>query len=246
MNPREWAKRVEAAAELQSGSDERFNGYGIMGLPFRSGHVLALRRFVASSVGPGYTALWHRAPSGAWTFYADVAPGQSCARYFGSQVARAVQTPITIHWSEPDRFQFAVPAEKLACEALLRSSAAAGLMNLMGGLLPDAAWRDPSVMGAMAPLAGALLGVGRVGLQGRAPNGQRFVANPRRLWMISQARAANALEEFGPIGPVEPQARLGDFWVPQRGVFALGRAFFEPFDAARHSSRTSVATAPEA
>jgi hypothetical protein len=27
-------------------------------------------------------------------------------------------------------------------------------------------------------------------------------------------------------GPIGQQAQLGGFWVPQRGIFAIGRAFF--------------------
>ncbi len=246
MQPREWVMRVEAQAQLPSGADERFNGYGVMGLPFRSGHVLAMRRFGASSVGPGYTSVWHRAPSGAWTFYADVDPRQSCTRYFGAQAARTVQSPLSIVWTGPDRFTIAIPSEGFEWDVRLGSTPAIRLMNLVGGFLPDAAWRSPSVMAAMEPLAGALLGTGRVGLHGRVPNGQRFVANPRRLWTVVESRAALAREDFGPPGPVEPQAHLGDFWIPQRGMFALGRAFFEPFDPARHSARTSAQAPPAA
>jgi hypothetical protein len=239
MEPREMVRRAEARAALPSGNDERFTGYGIMGLPFRSGHVLAMRRFGASSVGPGYTSIWHRAASGAWTFYADVAPRLSCTRYFGAMAARAIETPITIAWTGPDRFTIAAIAERLEWEVRVGATFATRLMNAVGTLMPDAAWRNPALLGAMEPLAGALLGVGRVGLHGRAPNGQRFVANPLTVWAIVESRAVLAGEDLGPPGPVEPQARLGDFWVPQRGIFALGRAFFEPFDAGRHSSRTA-------
>ena len=35
-------------------------------------------------------------------------------------------------------------------------------------------------------------------------------------------------ESFGEAGGIPEQARLGDFWIPQRGLFAIGRAFFEP------------------
>ena len=56
------------------------------GVSFASGHVLALRCFPASSIGPGYTSLWHRDPDGRWTFYATVPPAQSCARYFGRDI----------------------------------------------------------------------------------------------------------------------------------------------------------------
>jgi hypothetical protein len=62
---------VERHPELPSGGEERFAGFGVMGLPFDSGHVLALRRFPASSIGPAYTAVWHRDPAGRWAFWQD-------------------------------------------------------------------------------------------------------------------------------------------------------------------------------
>jgi hypothetical protein len=46
------ASEIEWAPELPSGGEERFTGFGVMGIPFASGHVLALRRFAASSIGP--------------------------------------------------------------------------------------------------------------------------------------------------------------------------------------------------
>ena len=51
-----------------------------MGLPFRSGHILGLRRFPASSVGPGYRTVWHRAPSGRGTVYQDQPAQLACIR----------------------------------------------------------------------------------------------------------------------------------------------------------------------
>jgi hypothetical protein len=55
--PAEYAGEIERDATLPAGSGERFSGYGVMGLPFRSGHILALRRFPASSIGPGYRSV---------------------------------------------------------------------------------------------------------------------------------------------------------------------------------------------
>jgi hypothetical protein len=57
-----------------------------MGLPFRSGHVLGLRRPTASSVGDGFTSIWHRDPDGRWTFYESVPSEVACTRYFGVSV----------------------------------------------------------------------------------------------------------------------------------------------------------------
>ena len=74
MEPRDYAARTESLKSEAAKDWEHFSGWGIMGLPFRSGHILGLRRFPATSIGPGYTSLWHRDPAGTWTFYADAQP----------------------------------------------------------------------------------------------------------------------------------------------------------------------------
>ena len=50
-SPRLLASQMDAEVQLPNGKEERFNGYGVMGLTFDTGHVLALRRFGSSSVG---------------------------------------------------------------------------------------------------------------------------------------------------------------------------------------------------
>jgi hypothetical protein len=104
METREHIRHIEGDASLLPlGSSERFAGYAVIGLPFRSGHVLALRRFPASSLGPGYTSIWHRNPGGKWTIYSTVAPEQSCFRYFGSEIDENVHAQVRIEWSQPRR-----------------------------------------------------------------------------------------------------------------------------------------------
>ena len=135
------------SAVLPSGDAERFAGYGVMGLPFASGHVLAIGRFPASSTGPGYSSVWHRTPSGVWTFSAAQVADQDCTRYFSAAVPTVTETEteIVVEWPGPDELRVRVPAS-------------------------DLDWRRP--------------------------------------------------------GPLSPQAILGDFTIPQQGVFAVGRAFF--------------------
>jgi hypothetical protein len=78
----------------------------------------------------------------------------------------------------------------------------------------------------MGPAAGKALRAGRVAMTGKAPNGHAFVVNPQRIWLIAKSSACLGDQQLGPPGPLGQQARLGDFWIPQRGVFAVGRAFF--------------------
>lgn len=234
MEPREYAERIERAPELPRGDGERFGGYGVMGAPFSSGHVLAMRRFTASSVGAGYTSVWHRDPDGAWTFYADVEPLRACTRYFGDDVRRAIECPIDVAWPAPRVLRVGVPSAGLTWEVELASTAAARALNAMARVMPDRMWKDRRVLSMMAAVAGPMLGAGRLGVHGRAPNGQTFIANPMVLWTIARNEARIGTTDFGAQGRLAVQARLGDFWIPQRGLFVVGRAFFETFDPARH------------
>lgn len=232
MEPREQAERAEGQSP-PPGADERFQGYGVMGETFASGHVLAMRRFPATSLGAGYTSLWHRDPAGAWTVYADAAPMNSCARYFGNDLARAIQCEIELSWPGPRSMRMRIPSAALSWDVALTQTAATRAMNLMARALPDALWKDRRVLAMMARVAGPALRAGRLAMHGHASNGQTFVANPMVLWAASgPARIGDA--DLGAPAPLAQQARLGDFWIPQRGLFAFGRAFFETYDAARH------------
>jgi hypothetical protein len=62
-------------------------------------------------------------------------------------------------------------------------------------------------------------------LSGRTPNGHEFVAIPRQVWLVKSSRAIIRGVEAGPLGSLAEQARLGDFLIPQRGVFAVGHTF---------------------
>ena len=50
--PQQAVEAVQARPSLCDGDDERFTGYGVMGMPFAGGHYLALRDMVATSIGP--------------------------------------------------------------------------------------------------------------------------------------------------------------------------------------------------
>lgn len=233
--PRRLAQRVEVSPTLPGGTEERFSGYGVMGLPFRSGHVFGLRRFPASSIGRGYTSVWHRTPSGEWTFYQDVPAEQGCARYFGQRLRRSLERPIEIRWTGAERFSVEVDGGRaVQWDVTLATPAAIRVMNAMAGMMPEALWRNEAALRVMGVVARRLLGTGRMALAGRAPSGQHFIANPLVAWTIPSSRARVDGVDVGEPGPIPEQDHLGDFWIPQRGLFVIGRAFFEPFDPARH------------
>lgn len=236
--PRQLALGAEGRAHPPEGTGERFSGYGVMGVTFRSGHVLGMRRFPGSSIGSGYTSVWHRAPSGGWTFQ-DVSPEQACPRYFGPSLRRALLRPVHVYWTTESAFVVEVDhGFTVRWEVQLAAPMAIRALNLRAGALPDTLWHSEAVLHAMGALAGRVLHTGRMVLSGRTPSGQHFVANPHAAWTIPVSHARIDGVDVGEVGPLPAQAHLGDFWIPQRGLFVIGDAFFEPLDPGRHRIET--------
>ncbi|NMO93898.1 hypothetical protein HH311_29405 [Actinomycetospora sp. TBRC 11914] len=229
---------AERAAGVPDGPGERFAGWGVMGLPFRSGHYLALRHFT-SSIGPAFRSVWHRDPAGRWTMYSDTEPRHACIRYFGARLDRVETAPIGVDWDGPRSFTVTIPGH-VHWRVELAATLTTRLMTWTGGALPERLWHSDRALRLLAPLAGTVLSAGRLRLSGTAPNGQTFRAGPRRLWGVVGGRAVVDGADVGPPGRLARQDRLGDFWLPQRGLLAIGDASFEPFDPARHSVATTA------
>lgn len=223
--PRQAVDAQIAEPFLVPGDDERFTGYGVMGMPFESGHYLALRHMVASSVGPAYRTLWHRDPAQGWTIHTTTDPDRSCPRYFGAATATNRVPSIDLTWRDDHTLEVAL-GDTLSWRIELGATPATRMMTVMGGTLPDAGWNSGAVLGAMGPMARTMLRTGRIRLRGVTPNGQRFRAAPLKIWRVVGSTASYRGEDLGRPAPLESQTRLGDFWLPQRGVFFVGRARF--------------------
>lgn len=226
-SPRQAVEAQVAARALPSGDDERFAGYGVMGMPYETGHYLALRDMVASSVGPAYRALWHRTPSGDWTIHSTVAPELSCGRYFASATAVSLVPKIEVQWHDDYTLSVAI-GDELSWRIELASTPATRMMTAMGRAMPAGAWNRDSILGSIGPMAGAMLQSGRVRLRGHTPNGPGFKVAPLQIWRVVGGSAEYRGEAFGRPAPLKRQAHLGDFWLPQRGVFVVGRSRFTP------------------
>jgi len=237
VEPRDVVDSIEVEPRIPRGADERLAGWGVFGLPFASGHLLALRRFPASSIGSGYTSVWHRDPTGRWVIYTNVDPTLACPRYFGSAIDEAIVAPIGIHWSGPRGFSVSID-DTVQWSVTLLPTLATRAMNVIGGLIPEQLWRHAPVLSVIGGVAGRALSAGHVGLHGQAPNGQEFEAVPKLVWTIPESFATVHGADLGPVGPLAEQARLTDFWLPQRGLFMIGRAVMEAFNPTRHLAAT--------
>ena len=196
-----------------------------MGQPFASGHVLGLRRWTASSVGDQFTSIWHRDPDGVWHFYETAQPQFACSRWFGHGVQESTVVDIDVTWDAPNVLRVTSPL--VDWTLTLDSSPMTRVMNSASRLLPLRAWRSSAMLKAMGAVASATLGVGKVSMTGLTTNGLPFDANPLRIWRVVDASARINGQDAGPPAPLSEQARLGDFWIPQQGIFAMGRVFVD-------------------
>lgn len=235
MNPKTLSEEMERDPLLPGGSEERFAGYGVMGLPFASGHLLAFRRMTASSIGPPYTTVWHRDPFGRWMFFTDVEPDLSCPRFFGGALDEVVRGEIELSWDGPYELSLRIPETRLQWGVRLSSDLWTRGMSTGGRMVPGALWRNERFLSALGPAGGRLLGLGNMALTGALPNHQRFWAAPRSLWRVEASAAILDGRDLGDMAPLKEQARLGDLWIPNDGIFAVGEARFEGFDPRVHS-----------
>ncbi len=228
MKPEEHAAKSEANPTLPPGEDERVSGYGVMGQPFASGHVLGLRRWTASSVGSDFTSIWHRYPDGRWRFLESAPSEIACSRWFGRGIQESLPAQISIDWPSPTTLHVTTADGSIDWTLELGSSPMTHVMNAASALMPLAAWRSATVLRVMSAMASLTLGVGKVGLAGLTANGLPYAANPLKIWRVTESAASVDGVDVGPASPLEVQTRLGDFWLPQHGIFAMGRLFLEP------------------
>ena len=233
-DPRTVATGIEIRPVLPAGNEERFVGYGVMAQPFASGHLLALRRFPATSVGPAYTSIWHRDPELNWTFRITGKPMECCNRYFGSIVDETMRVAIDLQWVSPNQLTISTADGQIQWSVALAPSPTTRVLSRTAGLIPDVLWRQPFMPAMTGAMAGSMLRVGRMKMHGAVPNGQEFRMNPPQVWSVSGTQATVNGVDLGPAGPLRLQDNLADFWLPQRGLFYAGSVLFERYTEERH------------
>jgi hypothetical protein len=184
--------------DLPTGDDERVIGFGVMGLPFASGHYLAYRDFPATSFSPAYKSVWHRDPDGVWTFYATTRGPQSCSRFLSSVTSvDPVVCGIEATWVTPWSLLISVDGV-LDWRVDIKTTRTTRLLSVIAGRMPAAAWTSTNLLTAMSRIIGPALRIGVIRLFGNLPNGQEFRIAPLRVWAVDGATAVLQGDDLGP------------------------------------------------
>jgi hypothetical protein len=228
---------------------EYVRGWGIFGLPFDSGHVLALRVFPQSSFGP-YRTVWHRDPEGRWSIYADAPRVEhACPRYYGPACDYVGAARIDLEWTGPRTLHVRLDQPALDWTVTVTRSPLTGLLNPLSAVLPLATWRPRALVRARERLAQAL-GMGRLQMSGAMPSGHAGLLMPQRMYLVDRSDAALDGVDLGSPTRLADNPDIGGVPLPARGVLAIGQGMWsirdpEEFESARREARASTErTAP--
>ncbi|MFK4222454.1 hypothetical protein [Streptomyces sp. NPDC019890] len=222
---------------------EYVKGWGVFGLPFDSGHVLALRVFPESSFGP-YRTVWHRDPSGRWSIYVD---GErldtACPRYYGAACGHTGYARIGLMWTAPASLRVTMDSPSLNWTLTASVTRLLGVLNHVSAALPLSTWRPRALVGARERLARAL-GLGRLEMTGVMPSGHPGTLMPQQMYFVDASQATLDGADLGRPVQLQENPRIGDVPLPARGVLAIGQAAWQILDQAEYE-RTRGETAQQ-
>jgi len=223
---------------------EYVRGWGVFGLPFDSGHVLALRVFPDNDFAP-YRTVWHRDPAGAWSIYVHGPRRETaCPRYYGPACTRTAFARIDLAWTGPAALRVTMDDPALTWDLVATEPAGLRALNAVGARLPLWTWRPGALLRARELLAEHVLRLGALSLAGTMPSGHAGVLMPQRMYFIDASTAVLAGRDLGHPTTVAPNPHIGGVPLPARGVLAIGQAAWrirDPAEYARLRAETAAA-----
>ena len=220
---------------------EYVKGWGVFGLPFDSGHVLALREFPENDFGP-YRTVWHRDADGRWAIYVDGPRlDTACPRYYGTACDYTGHARIRLAWTGPASLQVTMDAPSLEWTLTARSTPLLSALNAVSDRLPLSSWRPAVLVHARERLARSL-GMGRLQMAGVMPSGHTGTLMPQRMYYIDEAHAVFDGVDLGKPARMAENPKIGEVTLPARGVLAIGQAVWKILDSEEYA-RTRAETA---
>jgi hypothetical protein len=163
-------------------------GWGIFGLPFDSGHVLALRVFPDNDFSP-YSSLWHRDPQGRWSIYVDGPRlDTACPRYFGAACEYTGHRRLDLEWVGPATLRVRMGSPTVDWRLTAVQTPMLAVLNALHGTLPLSTWRSPTLIGTRELMVRSL-GMGRLQMSGIMPSGHAGTLMPERMYFVNDATA---------------------------------------------------------
>jgi hypothetical protein len=209
---------------------EYVKGWGVMGLPFDSGHYLALRVFPENDFSP-YKTVWHRDPEGQWSIFVDgTRLDTACPRYYGPACTHVAHATIDLSWTGPMSLRVTADEAHLDWTLDATETGLLQVINAMSSRLPVWTWRPHPLLRARELLARRVLGMGDIRMSGTMPSGHTGTLMPERMYFIDDSIATLGGKDLGHSARMTPTPDIGGFPLPARGVLAIGQAAWPILD----------------
>ncbi|GAB3267752.1 hypothetical protein GCM10027449_00510 [Sinomonas notoginsengisoli] len=210
---------------------EYVRGWGTFGLPFDSGHVLALRVFLQGTFG-AYRTPWHRDPAGSWSIHVDGPRLETaCPRYYGAACEFTGFSRISLEWEGPARLHVRMDEPALDWTVEATSSPLLDAVNMVSSRLPLATWRPDGLVRAREVMA-RWLGLANMVMRGVMPSGHSGTLMPSQMYFVNRSTAILDGLDLGRPVRVKANPLLGEVALPARGILAIGQAVWEPLPGA--------------
>jgi hypothetical protein len=204
---------------------EYVKGWAVFGLPFDSGHVLALRIMPESSIAP-YRSLYHRDPLGNWALYVDGPKVCACTKYYGAACNLTGHTRIQLEWTGPATLRVTLDQPPLNWTLTATSDRRLDLINAVSAVLPLSSWRSSPLLRARERLAKAM-GLGELELSGTTPSGDVETLMPEQIYFIDESSASLEGVDLGRPVHLHENPRLGTLPLPARGILVRGQGMWQ-------------------
>jgi hypothetical protein len=220
---------------------EYVRGWGVFGLPFDSGHVLALRVFPENDFAP-YSTVWHRTPNGSWSIFAD-APrlDVACPRYYGPACRVTSLTHIELKWLGPMSLQITMRSPRFDWKVEATETPLLRILNRISPSLPLWTWKADVLVHAREFMAKSLLDMGSIRMRGMMPSGHIGTLMPERMYFIESSTATLDDVSLGRPTHLNEPPVIGNVTLPCRGVLAVGQAAWKILDPGEYQ-RTRAET----
>ncbi len=225
MNLAARARSIEPAAGRSPwAGHEHARGYGVLNLPFDSGHLLGLRVFPQNDFAP-YVSVWHRPPDGDWAIYVDGPSLEgACPRYWGPAAGETAHAAIDVEWTGPTDLRVTMDDPALDWTLSMGAPPGLRLLNAVEAVLPTRTWRVGGLRALRRAVARYYLGYGDIDLSFTAASGHDVVLLARRNYRIEASEATLAGRGLGEPAALEENPRIAGVALPKVPSFVFGQA----------------------
>lgn len=199
-------------------------GYGVLCLPFDSGHLLGLRVIPESDFAP-YVSIWHRSPAGEWDIYVDGPSLETaCPRYWGPATRAVAFATIDVAWTGPADLRVRMDEPALEWSLSMRAPPLLRALNAIDSALPPWTWRLAPLLRFREWVARRYLGYGDVRLAFTAASGHDATLLARRNYHVVASTANLEGTSLGAPVRLDENPTIADVPLPAAPSFFVGEA----------------------